>query len=206
MTQEKHSVRIGFLASHNGTAFRNILENNGNHSIHVIPTVLITNNNKAPCLNVAKQFGVPAFVINSAKAGKGNIDRTICDCLKKHETDFVILAGYMKKIGPITLQAFPNKILNSHPALLPKFGGKGMYGRNVHEAVIAAGEKKSGATVHLVTEEYDTGPIITQISIPISENETAEILEGRIKALEADAYLQALAKLKLSPKLGESPL
>ncbi|HAX91263.1 MAG TPA: phosphoribosylglycinamide formyltransferase [Rhodospirillaceae bacterium] len=188
-------VRVGFLASHNGTAFRMMLERQVDTPVRIIPAVLITNNSGAACLGVATQYNVPSFVINKTTVGEENIDRTICDSLTQHKADCVVLAGYMKKIGAETLRAFSGRILNSHPALLPKFGGQGMYGRHVHEAVIAAGETESGVTVHLANEEYDTGPIVTQIKIPLSHDESAESLEDRIKTLEVDAYLQAIATL-----------
>ncbi|MGE0109766.1 MAG: phosphoribosylglycinamide formyltransferase [Bdellovibrionales bacterium] len=198
MENKKTSVRVGFLASHNGTAFRKILEKSEGAPVHIIPAVLITNNRGAGCLDVAAEYDVSAFVVNKTTVGEENIDRTIRDHLLEHKTDFVILAGYMKKLGPETLRAFSGRILNSHPALLPKFGGQGMYGRRVHEAVIAAKEKESGVTVHLATADYDEGPIVTQIKIPLADDETLESLEERVKALEVDAYLQAIAKLVLS--------
>ncbi len=108
------------------------------------------------------------------------------------------MAGFMKKIGPVTLEKFDRKILNSHPSLLPKFGGQGMYGRRVHEAVIAAKEKESGVTVHLIDKEYDTGPIVTQVRIALRDDETVESLEERVKALESDAYIEAIRKLSYS--------
>ncbi len=195
MTQEKPTVRIGFLASHNGTTFRVMLERNESNPVNIVPAVLITNNSAPVCLNVASKYGVPSFVINKTTVGEENIDRAIRDCLVQHQADFIVMAGYMKKLGHETLQAFSGKILNSHPALLPKFGGKGMYGRFVHEAVIAANEKESGVTIHLADAEYDTGPIVTQVKFSLSKDETVESLEERVKSLEANAYLQAIEKL-----------
>jgi len=195
MTQEKPSIRIGFLASHNGTTFRVMLERNESNPIRIVPAVLITNNSAPACLDVAAKYGVPSFVVNKSTVGEENIDRAIRDCLVQHQADFIVMAGYMKKLGPETLEAFSDRILNSHPALLPKFGGKGMYGRFVHEAVIAAGEKESGVTIHLADQEYDTGPIVTQIKISLSDDETVKNLEERVKSLETDAYLQAIEKL-----------
>lgn len=188
-------LRVGFLASHNGTSFRLMLEQKTQSSRPLVPVVLITNNSGAACREVAARFNVPSFVINKTTVGEDNIDSAICSRLQEYQADWVILAGYMKKIGPLTLRAFSGRILNSHPALLPKFGGKGMYGRFVHEAVIAAGEKESGVTIHLADAEYDTGPIVTQLKITLAKDETVESLEQRIKDLEADAYRRAIEKL-----------
>jgi phosphoribosylglycinamide formyltransferase-1 len=112
--------------------------------------------------------------------------------LERHGADTVILAGYMKRLGDITLKAYRGRILNIHPALLPKFGGKGMYGKRVHEAVLAAGEKVTGVTIHLIDENYDTGPIINQCRVPVLENDTADSLSQRVLTHEHRLYVETL--------------
>lgn len=114
------------------------------------------------------------------------------DALQRHNADFVCLAGYLKLVPAAVVQAFRNRMLNIHPALLPSFGGKGMYGRNVHEAVIASGVRLSGATVHLVDAEYDRGPILLQRPVFVRVDDTAESLERRVHAIEYDLYVEAV--------------
>jgi formyltetrahydrofolate-dependent phosphoribosylglycinamide formyltransferase len=112
--------------------------------------------------------------------------------LKSKNVEWICLAGYMKLLPVEVLQAFPNRILNIHPALLPKFGGKGMYGMHVHEAVIASGDKESGCSIHLVNERYDEGQVIFQLKCPVEEGDTPETLAARVLKLEHQAFAQAL--------------
>ena len=113
----------------------------------------------------------------------------------KHDVDVIILAGYMKKLGMKTLSRFEGRVLNIHPALLPKFGGKGMYGMNVHEAVIAAGEKESGVSIHIVDADYDTGPVIAQARVPVEPTDTAEILAARVLRQEHKFFPETLQNI-----------
>jgi phosphoribosylglycinamide formyltransferase-1 len=112
-----------------------------------------------------------------------------------HDVDTVILAGYMKKLGPLTLQAFRGRILNIHPALLPKFGGQGMYGKRVHEAVLQAGETVTGVTVHVVDEVYDHGRILAQCIVPVEEGDTVDSLAGRVLQQEHRLYAETLQRI-----------
>jgi phosphoribosylglycinamide formyltransferase-1 len=107
----------------------------------------------------------------------------------------VFLAGYMKKLGNQTLRRYQGRILNTHPSLLPRFGGQGMYGARVHQAVIAAGEKQSGVTVHLVDAEYDTGPIVAQCEVPVLDGDTPEALAARVQAREREFVVETLARI-----------
>ena len=115
--------------------------------------------------------------------------------MKSHGVEVVALAGYMKKLGPRTLGAYRNRVLNVHPALLPKFGGRGMYGDRVHAAVLASGERVSGVTVHLVDEEYDRGPVISQVEVPVMPDDTPETLAARTLAQEHILYPQTLQRI-----------
>lgn len=114
------------------------------------------------------------------------------DALQRHGCDVIVLAGFMKKIGPRVLSAFAGRILNLHPALLPKFGGRGMFGRAVHEAVLAAGEKLTGVTIHLVNENYDEGRIIAQCEVPVEDDDTVETLAARVLAREHTFLVETL--------------
>ena len=158
------------------------------------PVLVISNNANSETLRRAKKEKIESICINS-KTNPTDEDEAIREVLKKHNVDLVILAGYMKKVGPKTLKYFKNKILNIHPALLPKHGGEGMYGLRVHQAVIKSGDKESGATVHLVDGLYDHGKILNQISIKLTENETPESLQKRVLALELHLYKETIKKI-----------
>jgi phosphoribosylglycinamide formyltransferase-1 len=123
------------------------------------------------------------------------LDRAILSALLRHEADTVILAGYMKKLGPKALSRFAGRILNIHPALLPKFGGQGMYGLCVHEAVLAAGETGTGVSIHLVDAEYDTGPIIAQARVSVEPRDTPETLAARVLQREHTFFAETLQKI-----------
>lgn len=111
------------------------------------------------------------------------------------QTDLIVLSGYMKKIGPATVTTFKDRILNIHPSLLPKHGGKGLYGDKVHESVLASGDKVSGATVQLINEEYDEGPVLVQQEVPVLENDSVESLKQRVQKIEGSLYISAIAKM-----------
>ena len=115
--------------------------------------------------------------------------------MKSHGVEVVALAGYMKKLGPRTLGAYRNRVLNVHPALLPKFGGWGMYGDRVHAAVLASGDRVSGVSVHLVDEEYDRGPVISQVEVPVLPDDTPETLAARVLAQEHTLYPKTLQRI-----------
>ncbi|MBC8063730.1 MAG: phosphoribosylglycinamide formyltransferase [Chlorobia bacterium] len=138
----------------------------------------------------AKDAGVPVVVVPPSDEGYGE---ALLQALG--DTEVLCLAGYLRLIPTEVLQAYPNPILNVHPALLPKFGGKGMYGMHVHEAVLAAGETESGATVHLVSEHYDEGRILVQRRCPVHPDDTPESLAERVLAEEHRAYIEALRQV-----------
>ena len=124
-----------------------------------------------------------------------HLDAAIADALTSHGVELVALAGYMRKLGPRTLRQYRNRILNIHPALLPKFGGQGMYGEHVHTAVLAAGESVSGVSVHLVDEEYDRGPVIAQSKVPVLPADTPDTLAARILEREHALYPQTIQRI-----------
>lgn len=143
--------------------------------------LIICNNANAGVIKIAEKNNVPWLLIEKEKFLKGN---AYTDALKEFQTDFIVLAGFLWKLPLTLINAYRNKIINIHPALLPKFGGKGMYGNFVHEAVLSAKEKQSGITIHFVDELYDNGKTIFQISCPVYENDTPESLAKRIHELE----------------------
>lgn len=153
--------------------------------LRATPVVVISNNSKAYALERGRQAGLAAVHLSSAThPAPEALDQAIAACLREHAVDLVMLVGYMKHIGPAVLRAYRGRILNIHPALLPKFGGEGMYGHHVHEAVLAAGERESGASVHLVDEAYDHGTVLAQRRVPVLAGDTAEMLAARVLAEE----------------------
>jgi phosphoribosylglycinamide formyltransferase-1 len=189
-------MKIGFLASHNGSNMQAIIDACKSGALQATPAVVISNNGGSGALARAEREGIPHYHL-SAKTHPDpeSLDRAILDALLRHGVDIVVLAGYMKKLGPRTLTHFRCRILNIHPALLPKFGGKGMYGMRVHEAVIAAGESVSGVSIHVVDEEYDTGPLIAQAQVPVEPTDTPEKLAERVLQREHTFFPEILQKI-----------
>lgn len=189
-------MNLAFLASHGGSNMQAIIDAIKKGQLNANPVLCISNNSNSKALERARSEGVACKHLSSSTHPDPNdLDLAILDALNEHQTDLVILAGYMKKIGERTLAAFRGKILNIHPALLPKFGGKGMYGKRVHEAVIAAGEKESGPTVHLVDEKYDNGPILARAKVPVHPNDTPDDLAARVLKEEHRIYWQTISKI-----------
>ncbi len=184
--------RIGILSSHNGSGFDAIQKACENNELDAQVVLVISNNSTAQVLQKAQSKNIPNFIVNAKKFPDENLDKKITDMMSEFKVDYIFLSGYMKKIEENLVKTFENRIINSHPALLPKFGGKGMYGTNVHKAVIENGEKKSGCTVHFVNENYDEGKFILQNEIILEENETVESLEEKIKKLETITIIESL--------------
>lgn len=155
-------------------------------------SVIVTNKSDAGVIRVAERFHVPVIILNKERL---NDKVFLLGELQKYSVEWVVLAGFLLMIPPFLVHAFENKMVNIHPALLPKFGGKGMYGKNVHKAVLEAGEKKSGITIHFVTEKYDEGKIIFQSETDIDDGETIESLENKIHRLEHQHYPVIIEKL-----------
>lgn len=191
-------MNVGFLASHGGSNMQAIIDACKAGRLHGTPVVVISNNADSRALERARTEGIPGYHLSgTTHPDPESLDRAILDTLVRHKVDVVALAGYMKKLGPRTLAHFRGRILNIHPALLPKHGGKGMYGIHVHEAVIAAGEKESGVTVHLVNEEYDRGPILAQVRVPVEPGDTPETLAERVLVQEHIIYPATLEKIAM---------
>jgi len=157
------TLRLGFLASHGGSNVQVIIDACGSGTLDAEPCVLVSNNSDAPVMARARAAGIATYHLSSrTHPDPSLLDDAILEALTRHGAALIVLAGYMKKIGPRTLARYRGLVLNIHPALLPKFGGQGMYGRRVHEEVLAAGDRMTGVTVHLADEEYDRGPILAQ--------------------------------------------
>lgn len=189
------TLHLGFLASHGGSNMQAIIDACKSGRLDAKPCVVISNNSGAMALQRAKNEGIPHYHISGATHPGPQEDEEICRVLRRHGVDTVVLAGYMKMLGPATLGVYRGRILNIHPALLPKFGGKGMYGKRVHEAVLAAGETVTGVTIHIVDEHYDTGPIIAQCQVPVLPGDTADSLAERVLKHEHILYAETLQKI-----------
>jgi phosphoribosylglycinamide formyltransferase-1 len=189
-------MNIAFLASHRGSNMQSIIDACKSGSLAARPVVVISNNKDSGALSRAEQEGIPGIHLNSKEVDTEiELDRAMLEVLSEYKAELVILAGYMKRIGPLTLAAFLNRILNIHPCLLPKYGGQGMYGMRVHEAVIASGDKESGVTIHVVNEEYDKGAIVAQQKLRVEEGDTAESLARRVLALEHRLYVDTIRNI-----------
>lgn len=189
-------LRLGIFASHHGRTMQSILDACRNGTIEAVPGVIISNNRDAVALQRADEAGIPNFSLNTRTHPDDEYrDRQVLQILLDHDVHLVILAGYMKKIGPATLEHYRGHSLNSHPALLPKYGGRGMYGMFVHEAVLAAGEQESGVTIHVVDEEYDHGPIVAQRTVPVYPSDDASSLRDRVLAAEQGLYVETIDRI-----------
>ena len=189
-------LRIGVLSSGEGTTLQSIIDGCAQRRINGRVVAVISNNSGSGALRRAAAAGVETFHLSSVTHFSGeSLDAAICGALQGARADVIFLAGYMKRLGAGTLAAFPGRILNTHPALLPKFGGQGMFGDRVFEAVLAAGEPESGASVHLVDGEYDTGVVVRQERVPILPGDTVESLKARVQACEREAVVTTLAAI-----------
>jgi phosphoribosylglycinamide formyltransferase 1 len=155
--------------------------------------LIVTNNAKATVLNIATQNNIPSEIIVVKNKIEEELSTAYLDILSKYNIDFIVLAGYLKKIPTAVIKSYPQKIINIHPALLPAYGGAGMYGMRVHEAVVNAGEKQSGITIHFVDEVYDHGEIIFQATCNLEEGEIAEQLSKKVQYLEHEHYSKIIA-------------
>ena len=189
-------MRIAVLASHEGTTLQALVDACVAGTISCQVAVVISNNRESGALQRARTAGIPAYHLSGrAHPEPAILDAAISEVLERHATDLIVLAGYMKSVGPETLTRFRGRVLNTHPALLPKFGGKGMYGLHVHRAVLAAGEAKTGASVHVVTEEYDAGPVIAQSHVSVEPTDTPETLAERVQASERRLLVGVLGQI-----------
>lgn len=185
------AIRIAILASGNGTNAENIIRYFQERRTAQVALV-ITNRPTAFVLQRAGNLGVPALCFSKEEWADG---RPVLDALRANNIGFVVLAGFLLRIPANLIQAYPHRMVNIHPALLPKFGGKGMYGDHVHRAVLAAGETESGITIHYTDERYDEGTIICQYRCPVLLDDTPDTLAARIHQLEYAHYPRVIEEL-----------
>ncbi|MDR9419705.1 phosphoribosylglycinamide formyltransferase [Gracilimonas sp.] len=181
------------FASGSGTNFQSIIDAVESGELTANIAGLITNKPNIGALERALTHGIPSRIISPQEySTEDEFAEELLKQLRAWGTDLIALAGYLKKIPSSVIREYENRILNIHPALLPKFGGKGFYGLNVHKAVIEAGEKESGCSVHIVTEEFDEGPVITQKKVPVQNDDTPKKLAQRILEQEHKLYPEAI--------------
>ena len=189
-------LRLGFLASGGGTNLQSILDACQQGRLHAEPRLVIGNNSGSGALSRARAQGIPARHLSGrTHPDPAALDTAIRDALRAEGVKVVCLAGYMKRVGPRTLAAYEGRILNIHPGLLPRHGGRGFYGLRVHEAVLAAGDRVSGATVHVVDEIYDHGPVLAREEVPVEPGDTPESLAARVLEAEHRLYPETLQRI-----------
>jgi len=186
-------MRLAVLASHQGTTLQAVLDACKQGNLEASVALVVSNNSGSGALERARAAQVPTTHISGkTHESEDAADTALLQALQAAQVDWVLLLGYMKKLGPRTLSAYSGRILNTHPALLPKFGGQGYFGRKVHEAVLAAGETESGASIHIVDTDYDTGPVLAQVRVPVLAGDSVDQLEERVKQAEQKLLIDTL--------------
>lgn len=193
-----NKLRLGFFASHGGSNMQAIIDACKSGELFAEPAVCASNNSKSRALERCRAESIPAYHVSSkTHPDPKDYENALIEILERHFVDTICLAGFMKKLPDAVLERFNGRVLNIHPALLPKFGGKGMYGLNVHKAVLEARESRSGATVHLVSSEYDRGKILARREAPVLPDDTPESLAARVLEIEHEIYPETLQKIAL---------
>ena len=196
-------LRMAVLVSGGGTNLQAIIDSIGNGTVtNAEIAVVISNNRSAYALERAKQNGIDAEVVSPKDyASRAEFNEALLQKIQSYHVDLVVLAGCLVVIPKIMVEAYPNRIINIHPSLIPKYCGKGFYGKRVHKAVLEGGEKESGATVHFVDEGVDTGEIILQEKVPVLEGDTPDELAARVLKVEhrilAEGLNQIAAKIQV---------
>ncbi|MFC3070060.1 phosphoribosylglycinamide formyltransferase [Phenylobacterium soli] len=190
----KPSLKLGFLASGAGSSAQAIVAAIRSGELAAEPRLMVSNNKSAAALEFARSQKIPALCIPT-QADPAAADAALAEALASHGVELVVLSGYLRQLGPKTLARYAGRVINIHPGPLPRFGGHGMYGRRVHEAVLAAGVSESGVAIHLVDEEYDHGPTLAARSVPVESGDTVETLEARVRAAEPSFFVETLQKV-----------
>lgn len=187
---------IGVLASHTGTTAQTVIDACRDGRIAGRVGIVISNNGDATVLRRAQDCNIPARHISRQTCPQPEaLDEMIVRTLRDHGVDVVLLAGYLRKVGPRTLEAFDGRIINVHPSLLPRHGGQGMYGLAVHEAVLSSGDQVTGASVHMVTANYDEGPVVSRREIPVDPDDDIDTLDAKVRVLERALVVETLDRM-----------
>lgn len=189
------------FASGNGSTLQAVIDSIKNHELEAQIDLVISDNPKAYALERAKENHIDTYTIQSKDFSKRDLE--LSNVLSNYSINLIVLAGYLKMIGPNLLDKYT--IINTHPSLLPKFGGKGMHGMHVHEAVIQAKEEYSGATIHFVNQEYDKGNIISQTKVLVLPTDTAKTLSEKVQSAEKIQLIEVLNRFVKNEDLGTVP-
>lgn len=187
-------LRLGFLASGNGSSAAAIVNAVVAGELAAEPRLLVSNKKTAPAFAWAQARGLPTLPIPTL-GDPDAADATLAEAMAAHDVELIVMSGYLRRLGPRTLDRYAGRILNIHPGPLPQFGGEGMYGGRVHQAVLAAGLAESAIVIHAVDEEYDHGPELARRTVPIHAGDTPQSLEDRIKALEPPFFVETLQRI-----------
>ena len=189
-------LRIAVFASHGGSDLQAIIDGCKRGSLAAEVCVVISNNSGSMALERARQEGIPALHLSAKQSGdEERLAANILAALEAYGTSMIFLAGYMRKLHPDVLARYNNRVFNIHPALLPKYGGQGMYGMNVHRAVIEAGEPETGVTIHRVNAAYDSGAIVAQTTVPVQPGDTPETLAARVLEREHTFLVEVIGNI-----------
>jgi phosphoribosylglycinamide formyltransferase-1 len=190
-------MRLAVLASHEGSTLQALIDACAAQTLEAEVVLVVSNNSKAGALRRAVAANIDTRHISIKTHGsEAAANQAIADALSDTKADWVLLLGYMKKMGEAILRQFSGRIIKAHPALLPDFGGQGFFGRKVHEAVHAAGVNETGATLHIVGQDYDTGPIIAQIRVPVLSGDDIDAIELRVKTAERKLLVDTLSQIE----------
>ena len=197
----KSATRVAVLASGQGSTFEALVEAGRRGEMRAEVVLLIVSRQDAPVTELARRLGVECVVLDEKVLGSAACDAAMEAVLIGRAADLVVLAGYVRKVGPRTLRAFAGRLINTHPAPLPRFGGQGMFGEHVHRAVLQAGVAASAATVHLVDEEYDSGPVLAEQPVPVRPGDDVATLRKRVQAVERALLVSTISDLaeRLTP-------
>lgn len=188
------TLKLGFLASGNGSSAEAIVDAIAAGVLDAEARLIVSNRKNCAAFDWAAAKGVPALAIPTI-SDPDAADAALARAMADHGVELIVMSGYLRRLGPITLSRYAGRIVNIHPGPLPRFGGEGMYGARVHQAVVAAGMPESAIVIHVVDEEYDHGPEIHRRAVPLLADDTAETLEARVKALEPGFFVETLQRL-----------
>ena len=189
-------MNIAVFASHGGSDLQAIIDGCKNHAIDAKVAVVISNNSDSMALQRAIKENIPNYHLSSRQYDSEELlAKKILQVLDEYSVDMIFLAGYMRMLHTSILEKFNNRVFNIHPALLPKYGGKGMYGMNVHNAVISAKEKETGVTIHRVNAEYDSGEIVAQTVVKVNEDDTPQTLAARVLEREHEFLVEVISDI-----------
>lgn len=189
-------LRIAVLASGSGTTLQAVIDACEDGTLDGQVVVVISNNSNSGAIARARRHGIPSVHLSGhTHPAADDLDQALVEALRRRSPDLVLLAGYMKKLGPRMIAAFGGRIINTHPSLLPRFGGQGMYGGRVHAAVIESGDSVTGVSVHLVDGDYDTGDVLARFEVPVEPGDDPESLAARVQSLERPFLVDVMQRI-----------